>query len=175
MNSSIHPIRFLVFCTVLLCVGCRHAPGLEGLVPAEGIVTLNDEPAVEAFLLFRPVGPGQAASGTTGADGRFSLMTFQPGDGARPGEYLVTITKTETCGEIKIERPTGTNQKIVHDDRVIISHLPEKYASPASTDIRITLPENGDTNLKLNLSGDVDATPQKIKDMKRRIYTAERQ
>lgn len=154
---------------ILLFAGCRHDAGLDGLVPAGGIVTLNDEPVENAFLLFRPIEQEQAASATTDADGRFSLMTFQPGDGARSGEYLVTVTKKEIRGEIRIERPDGTNQKIVHDNREIANHLPEKYASPCSTDLKITIPETGNTKLELALTGEVDTTPKQVKDIKCRM------
>lgn len=167
MNSLLIRLLLIVFCGLPLCIGCSHAPGLEGLVPVEGIVTFNGERVADAFVLFKPVGQGQAASGTTDANGQFALMTFNPDDGARPGEYVVMVTKTETRGEIRIERPAGTNQKIVHDDREIINHLPEKYASTASTDLKIPVPENGNMQITLALIGEADLTPRKISDMKR--------
>lgn len=168
-RTSVNRNLLILLGMILLCAGCRHDAGLEGLVPVEGIVTLNDEPVENAFLLFRPIGQGQAASATTNTDGRFSLMTFQPGDGARSGEYLVTVTKKETRGEIRIERPDGTNQKIVHDNREIVNHLPEKYAAPCSADLKITIPETGDAELEFALTGEADTTPKKVKDMKRRM------
>lgn len=169
MKTPVSRNLLLIFCVILLCAGCDRVPSLEGLVPAEGVVTLNGEPVGKACLLLRPIEQGQSATATTDDNGRFSLMTFNPDDGAKPGEYLVTVTKTETRGDIRIERPNGTNQKIVHDDREIIDHLPEKYAAFSTTDLQITIPKNGDTKLEISLTGEVETTPKKIKDLKRRM------
>lgn len=107
--------------------------------------------------------------GTTDKTGRFSLMSFEPGDGAKPGEYIATVMKMETRGEIHIFRPEGTNQKIVQDEREIIHHLPQQYACPSSTHLKITIPGNGDSNLVIDLTGEADLTPRQAKTMDRRI------
>ncbi len=160
---------FILIGGFLLCAGCGHVSGLDGLVPAEGTVTCNGEPVVNALVLLRPDGEGTAASATTDSAGRFSLMTFKPHDGVRPGPYVVTVAKTETRGDVRIERPEGTNQKIIHDNREIVNHLPEKYAAFSTTDIQIAIPKNGDRKITLALKGEVDATPQKAGDLKRRM------
>ena len=41
--------------------------------------------------MFRPT-KGRPAVGTADRDGRFSLLTFRPGDGALLGQHVVTVT-----------------------------------------------------------------------------------
>ena len=52
-------------------------------------------------MTFSPVAgsTARAASATTDKDGRFQLTTLKGGDGAMPGDFLVTVTKTETVGK----------------------------------------------------------------------------
>jgi hypothetical protein len=55
-----------------------------------------DGKAIEgAQVVFQPKTGGQAASGTTDAQGKFQLTTFNPQDGAVVGSYAVTISKVE--------------------------------------------------------------------------------
>lgn len=74
-----------------------------GAVPVSGVVLLDNEPAVGVTVSFSPDDPkkGMAAVGTTDSQGRFKLTTRVPGDGAVPGEYTVTISKSSA-------KPTGT-------------------------------------------------------------------
>jgi hypothetical protein len=57
---------------------------------SDGTVPKGDAPAIT----FQPVETGpnrKGASGTIADDGSFSLQTVQPGDGAQPGNYKVTV------------------------------------------------------------------------------------
>ena len=51
------------------------------------------QPVEGASVQFVPVDGGPPAFGTTDASGVFTLTTFKQGDGARKGEYKVTVTK----------------------------------------------------------------------------------
>src|SRR3954451_15762043 len=67
------------------------------LYPVKGSVRINGEPAKDVNVMFTPVAPPEAGAtplspaAVTGEDGTFQLMSFQPGDGAPAGDYLVTI------------------------------------------------------------------------------------
>lgn len=81
-------------------LGCSGKTGLKGLVPVSGIVTLKGAPLAGAVVSFVPVTPGaRAAAATTDPEGRFKLTTLVAEDGAAPGEYQVTVSKTETIGK----------------------------------------------------------------------------
>jgi hypothetical protein len=60
-----------------------------------GTVTLQGKPVAGAAITFVPTGEGEAASAITDSDGRYALTTWEAGDGARPGEYRVKVSKQE--------------------------------------------------------------------------------
>jgi len=77
----------------------------------------------------RPKGhPRHAALGIADAQGRFQLMTFGPGDGALPGEYVVVITKTE-AGSTDPNNPYAP----------VRSLIPERYGDRAKSGLTATV------------------------------------
>jgi len=61
-----------------------------------GTVTLQGKPVAGAAVTFVPAGEeGEAASAITDSNGKYALTTFRAGDGARPGEYRVKVSKQE--------------------------------------------------------------------------------
>jgi hypothetical protein len=76
-----------------LAAGCGGAQGKT--IKAEGVLTYKDgTPIGSAMVLFEPKDKeGRSASGFTDKDGTFELTTFNSGDGAMPGEYVVVVTK----------------------------------------------------------------------------------
>lgn len=82
-------------------LGCGGGgEGLSGTVRVKGVVKQGGAPLAGATVTFAPTAEGtRAASGITDASGQFTLTTLQAGDGAFPGEYKVTVTKTELVGK----------------------------------------------------------------------------
>jgi hypothetical protein len=80
--------------TVAAC-GCKR--GGKVYVPVTGTLKYADGSAlkgVERLIAFQPnpMGPDtKVSSSAFGDDGQFSLRTIKPGDGAVPGDYLVTV------------------------------------------------------------------------------------
>src|SRR5687768_8641325 len=76
-------------------VGCGQAgPKLH---PVQGKVLFKQQPAEGAQVVFQPVGgAGEAQpltpSGTTAADGSFTLNTYPHGEGAVAGDYVVLVS-----------------------------------------------------------------------------------
>jgi hypothetical protein len=95
----------LFFCLILL--GCGNA---DGVYPVSGTVKFDDGsvPGGELPMIkFTPVTrtpTAQVCSGSIQPDGSFIITTFQPEDGALPGEYKVTfeIYKTYTGRELLV-------------------------------------------------------------------------
>jgi hypothetical protein len=77
--------------------------------PVSGVVTHKGAPVANAVVTFNPeAADSPPAVGRTDEQGRYQLMTFEPGDGAIAGKYVVTITKYEgaaptTGGEVSEE------------------------------------------------------------------------
>lgn len=96
--------------------GCGGVPEaaarLSTTVPASGVATYKGKPLTRGTVVFEP-DAGRPAHGAIQSDGRYTLTTFNEGDGAVEGTHRVSIT--------------GLNKK----------DLPLKYHSPSSSGIEI--------------------------------------
>jgi hypothetical protein len=66
-----------------------------GTAPVNGTITYKGQPVADAIVIFTPSSGGtnaKIARGMTDAQGKFTLGTDEPGDGAVPGEYTVSLT-----------------------------------------------------------------------------------
>lgn len=79
----------LGICTMLS--GCGGGGNGPVTVPAKGVVTYKGKPVPKLSVAFLP-DKGMVAEGTTDANGRFTLTTKKPGDGAMVGSYKVGIS-----------------------------------------------------------------------------------
>lgn len=65
------------------------------LVPAEGVLKIGDKPAANVSVQFMPDvtkgAKGPTSFGTTDADGKFRLKTYDGQDGAVPGPHTVIL------------------------------------------------------------------------------------
>ena len=82
----------LVALACATAVGCGEGISAPRTVPASGTVLFRGRPAEGVKVTLRPKFRMQfTPNGVTGKDGRFSLSTAAPVDGAPPGEYSVTF------------------------------------------------------------------------------------
>ncbi|MCS6864971.1 MAG: hypothetical protein RMJ56_12395, partial [Gemmataceae bacterium] len=69
------------------------------LVPAEGIVKINGQPAANIAVQFLPDvtkgHTGPTSYGTTNAEGKFQLKTYDGREGAVPGTHMVVLADLE--------------------------------------------------------------------------------
>src|SRR5690242_18122977 len=98
-----------------LFTGCG-GPGAEGnagrqkVYKVRGKVTLSGAPIANANVSFSPKAKQPAAIGKTGAGGEFVLTTYDPGDGAAEGDYVVLVTKDLPPAELASRPPSGHQQ-----------------------------------------------------------------
>ena len=145
----------LVFLLASVLTGCssKNKP-----VDVEGIVLLDNEPVPDATVLFIPEGgTGQPAHGMTDENGKFQLSTFKENDGALPGAYKVTVTKSVPPPQPPDAEP-GDSRSIVAHFKAIKQHkqekppLPAMYANEKTTPFRYTVPVDGKVVLELKKS-----------------------
>jgi len=134
----------------IVVVGCSSESGIPGTAPVSGTVKQKGAPLADATVTFAPAGQssGRAASGKTDASGKFTLTTLKAGDGAMPGEYSVTVTKTEMIG--KTYTPEEANEYYSKHQKSppppqIKNVLPEKYAKGDTSGLKATV-KKGDKN-----------------------------
>jgi hypothetical protein len=145
-----------IFPIVILCLlfslsACTPNTKLKGLVSGQGIVMYEGQPVEGATVSFSPSGEGRAAVGITDKAGKFVLMTLNPGDGLAPGEYKIIVTKI--VDKVTPETKTSPSKS----ERTYF--LPVKYADLNTTDLKVTIPPEGKNDIKLNLTGKIEATP----------------
>ncbi len=152
-----------VFCLssaacALLLVGCTGAsvdPNRPKTVPVTGTVTYNGSPVAGANVAFVTDSPqGRGAIGVTDEAGKYSLLTFAPGDGAIPGIYRVTVSKVESLGGGEIsEAPVMAEGGVALDAAAAPKDLlPEKYKSPETSELTAEVKEGGENTFDFQLS-----------------------
>lgn len=119
---------------LVLVLGCSRPSELH---PVEGTVSWRGKPTPGARVIFHPVSATPnlpQPSALVDDNGSFRVGTRGPGDGARPGEYKVTIEwldlspQAETA-ELGDNVPTPTDK------------LAGRYADPNRSAFRVTIKE----------------------------------
>ncbi|MCS7239390.1 MAG: carboxypeptidase-like regulatory domain-containing protein, partial [Thermoguttaceae bacterium] len=109
-------------------------------------------PVEGALVTLVPPEPSRrGAVGRTDASGRFTLTTFEPGDGALPGSYNVAISKVVLEGEAPPETPTETGG-VEPDKRVSKDLLPPKYKVAATSGLKAEIQGPGPVELRFELT-----------------------
>lgn len=139
---------------LLAVAGCGESQRIEGradLYPVNGRVTYRGAPVPGASVVFHRQGGAadaapQSAFGQTDENGNFNLTTYSNADGAPAGEYIVTVTKRETAEP----SPAADPEEYVPPEAAgaavpqrPASLIPEKYESPATSDLRATVSADG--------------------------------
>lgn len=153
-------ILCLILCVPLFWMGCNGSSNLSGLASGEGVITLNGEALEDASITFSPLNAGstaRSAGAVSEKDGKFKIMTLNPGDGIYPGEYAVSIRKFILLGPEPTEEQirASSDLGIELPDREMKSLIPDKYESIETSGIKITIPAGGDKKIEIALEGDV--------------------
>jgi len=117
-------------------VGCSHRGGAT--YPVTGTVKLSDgKPLAGGRILFQPTGEQtNSARGIIAQDGSFQLTTFEPNDGAVPGEHKVVITPA--VPEEALDNPTAIAR--------YRSLVDQRYQNVDSTPLKLTVQADGSQN-----------------------------
>jgi hypothetical protein len=150
MQSRLLFLRYFVGVLVVTgVVGCGGGPSKPARAPVSGkVVTKQGKECDGALVVFHPAAPGRSADskpvGTTGTNGSFSLTTFEPGDGALPGDYGVTIVwpASTKSAQISLSSEGGGGGG---------DQLAGRYGDPRSPKIKISVPKEGLADLRLEV------------------------
>lgn len=148
----------LAIVTVLPFTGCQGEKGPK-TVTAEGVVTLDGDPVEGAAVVFIDDKGVYPARGRTDETGRFSLDTFEYKPGAVPGSYKAIVTKTVVtqASEDPPKNDANAGEEAEHAAdgggmvESVRNSMPKKYSQP-SADFAFVIPEDGTTELKLDLT-----------------------
>ena len=87
-------LRLLAATSLLTAFAVGCGDGRPTRVPVSGKVLIDGAPLTRGALRFKP-SDGRVATGAIGADGKFELMTYEPGDGVVTGMHTVTVHASE--------------------------------------------------------------------------------
>jgi hypothetical protein len=120
--------------------GCGGGISVPSTVPVSGVVKYKGKPLQGIRVTLHAQGetakPKFIPSGQTGPDGKFTLSTGAPGNGAPPGSYVVTFEKPE------IGSPAKTGYVETEIDA-----FGGKYSDPAQSKWTVTI-EKGEHSLQ---------------------------
>jgi hypothetical protein len=136
------PTRLSCLLAIVLACGSCHRTNGPKMAPVRGRVLLAGKPLGGATVTFIARGAPRFSTGTTDAEGNFSLTTFTPNDGAVIGQNTVTVT-------VIVRPPEATG---VAPDPVLTSHLvrdvkpggsakqlPLRYADARTSGLTVTV------------------------------------
>jgi hypothetical protein len=149
-NNSIFP--FLLIVVALSIVGCKDKMG--GPYPMTIQVTQNSTPVEGAIVTIQATSGGQTATGVTNAAGIATIRSTEGWEGVFPGEYTVTVKKTETTFSSTPPPGTeGSRSSDGEDSAYVISRemLPLKYGNAATSELKATQ-ENKKGHFEFDLS-----------------------
>lgn len=129
--------------------GCGSGPKLN---PVAGTVKYKGNTVAGATVAFRPQDAANKtiATGTTDAQGRFELTTYQAGKGAMAGKYKATVTRFTTPGSGGGGGAGDMKAAFGQKTPVERNELPPKYADEARTPLEPTVvPGKNDIPLDL--------------------------
>ena len=125
-----------VLCAAVLSAflaGCGSQKNLPARYPVSGQVLQSGKPIADAIITLHPSSPSpdvtQCPIAYSDAEGRFSMTTFETGDGAPAGDYSVTV-------ELRAPRTVG--EEVVRDGR---NMLPIRYSRPESSKLTVQVTE----------------------------------
>jgi hypothetical protein len=133
------------------------------MVPASGVVSYQGQPLVGAQVSFLNDKSPRVASGVTDAQGKFTLETFDPGDGALVGEHRVSVAKVKGAAELSSASAAdpsaayGAGMAAAASGKMATlqkNELPVKFANPASSGLTATVSKEGPNEFKFDLKAE---------------------
>jgi hypothetical protein len=129
-----HGLSCIALCGLFVAaVGCGSKSGPErvAVFPVQGVVTFKGQPMPGAMLVLHPKAPADsvpAPRAQVDKDGNVNVSTYDGGDGAPAGEYVVTV---------QWYKLVKNGSDVVAGPNVV----PRKYGTPESSDLVVQVAE----------------------------------
>ena len=151
MNLAVPPflMRALVAPIVIASlIGCGSQPTGDVLptVGVSGTLTYKGKALEYHQVTFVPSDGQRPAAGVSDENGKFTLGTNRPGDGAIKGTHNISITYV---GPPNDDPEFGMNEFAAPPPPKV--KIPRKYADPKKSDITIEVPDGGLTDVIIEL------------------------
>jgi len=132
--------RFVIVVVAAAVIGCSD--GRPRIVPASGVVLMNGKPLIGhgGFVRVVPAGARPATGRIDPADGRFTLTTYETGDGCVEGTHPASVIVNTTVGNR------------------LIWIAPERYGNEATSGLTVDI-KDANAELELCLEGGLAPVP----------------
>jgi hypothetical protein len=145
-------VIFTALLVPLLVSGCGN--GRPKLVKVNGVVKLDGQPVEGAMVVFQKAGDGKdsfqrPSSGITDSEGKFTVRTYEPGDGLPYGKYLVGIQKRQVVGKPPVNPGEESSAAVNITYKWVI---PKSYSEPAGSTLTAEVTSSGLTPAEFALS-----------------------
>lgn len=134
MHSHFPPRTVLLVGVSLVLLCCASCGSKRKLYPVRGKVFCDGQPAEDAIVTLHALDASQpmkeVPSGRVKADGSFAIGTYEPEDGAPPGEYKVIIIWLPPDALARVS-PTGK----------LPNKLPDLYSDAKTTPLKVRVNE----------------------------------
>ncbi len=129
-------------------IGCGSQPSGDVLltVHVSGILTYKGQPLEYHQVTFTPSDGQRPAAGISDENGKFTLGTNSPGDGAIKGTHNISITYV---GPPNDDPEFGINEFYSPPPPKV--KIPRKYADPKNSGITIEVPAGGLADVAVEL------------------------
>jgi hypothetical protein len=140
----------------LVLAGCG-GPSRPEMSPVSGTVLFQGKPLAGAEVVFRNDAAPRFASGTTDAQGKFRLTTYENFDGATIGEYKVTVTKSQINEAMtgNVDEPSanyGAAMAAAASGKIETKNeVPSKYATAETSDLTAKVTKEGPNEFQFKL------------------------
>lgn len=142
---------------IVAFAGCSGSldPNRPKTLPASVTVTYKGQPVSGANVTFQPPSPEQrGAVAVTDNQGRAEMWTFEPGDGVIPGSYKVVVSKITVASLPDPETTSPDEYRRLEkelESQPPKHELPQKYSTPATSDLTAEVAEGGDNTYTFDL------------------------
>ncbi|PQO25176.1 hypothetical protein C5Y96_25050 [Blastopirellula marina] len=135
-------LMLLLVSSFAMSLGCGSevADDRPARAKVTGKVMLNGAPVENARIQFHAVNKSQGAIGQTTADGTFTVTTYVAGDGALPGDYVVTISKVEVQDGLSEDEKLKMQEmgRPVPPPKTK-EHMPPQYTKSTASPLKVTV------------------------------------
>lgn len=144
----------------LLMVGCSRGASADRkpVYAVTGKVTMSGGPVANALVTFSPKQKQPVAIGRTDPNGQFKLTTYDGGDGAAEGEFVVLVTKTSSSaasGPPAHDPSKPFNSEAAHAQQASgqaeEATLPPKYSRIDQSDLVAKVQKSGKNDFSFEL------------------------
>lgn len=144
-----HAIVLATLVAMLAAVGCGPSAG-GSLAKVSGVITVDKVPTAGLMVTFYPKGEGKTASGVTDAEGKYTLTTLEPNDGAIVGQHEVTVTVSPVAGA-GAGPPPMPGMPGYDAAKVATEPFHPKYKQQTTSGLTATVESGKDNNIPFDL------------------------